>query len=267
MTLRFLSLASGSEGNCYYLGTPEYGVLLDAGISCRSIKRILKTNGIEIEQILAVFITHDHSDHIRSVGQLGGRLSIPLYATSAVHEKIKHSRLFDKTPAPIRRTVQKGEPIVLRDLTVTAFEVPHDAADCIGYRIQYKNNFFVLATDVGHITPTVAENILLANHLILEANYDHDMLFHGPYPYLLKRRISNGAGHLCNTEAADFLAAHYHPRLRSVWLCHLSHNNNLPELALDAVKTAFDRQGIALNGATKITALRRKEPSELYVLD
>lgn len=267
MTIRFLSLASGSAGSCYYLGTPEYGILLDAGISCRSIKNTLKNNGIDLSQILAVFITHDHSDHTKSIGLLGGKLGIPLYATRAVHEQLKHSRYFDGRPTPTRCNVQKNKPFTFRDFTITAFEVPHDAADCVGYRIRFGNSTLVLATDVGHISPAVAKHIRQANHLIVEANYDHQMLVKGSYPYPLKERIMNGSGHLCNTETANFLASNYKPHLRNIWLCHLSHNNNRPELARRTVEEAFEKEGITVDKQLTITALQRMVPSELYVLD
>ncbi|MDR0542172.1 MAG: MBL fold metallo-hydrolase [Dysgonamonadaceae bacterium] len=267
MVLRFLSLASGSSGNCYYLGTPEYGILFDAGIACRSIKKILKNNGIELEQVMAVFITHDHADHIKSVWSLGEKYGIPVYATQAVHEGIDGSRYIDGQLVASRRIIRKGEPVAIRDLQITAFEVPHDATDCVGYSIKYKEDTLVLATDVGHIDDTVGEYIRLANHLILEANYDREMLMNGRYPNFLKERIMNGTGHLCNTETAEFLALNFRSHLRNIWLCHLSHDNNHPELACKTVERAFGQQGIGIGKDVKITALKRNTPSELYVLN
>ncbi|MDR1526617.1 MAG: MBL fold metallo-hydrolase [Dysgonamonadaceae bacterium] len=267
MVLRFLSLASGSSGNCYYVGTPEYGILFDAGIACRSIKKILRDNGIELEQVMAVFITHDHADHIKSVGSLGEKCGIPVYATQAVHEGIDGSRFIDEPLATSRRIIRKDEPVVIRDLIITAFEVPHDATDCVGYRLQYGEDTLVLATDVGHINHTVGKYIGVANHLILEANYDREMLMNGRYPKFLKERITNGSGHLCNTETAEFLATNFHSHLRNIWLCHLSRDNNHPELACKTVETAFGRQGIPTGKNVKIMALKRNTPSELYILN
>jgi len=265
--LRFLSLASGSSGNCYYLGTPEYGILFDAGIACRSIKKILKDNDIELEQVMAVFVTHDHIDHIKSVGSLGERYGIPVYATQAIHEGIDGSRFVDQRLGSSRRIIQKGEPVVIGDLAVTAFEVPHDATDCVGYLVKYKEETLVLATDVGHINDTVGAHIRLANHLILEANYDREMLITGRYPHFLKERIMSGSGHLCNTETADFLANNFHSHLRNIWLCHLSRENNHPELASKTVEMAFGKQGINVGADVKIRVLKRNTPSELYELN
>ena len=267
MALRFLSLASGSSGNCYYLGTPEYGILFDAGIACRSVSKILKENGIGLEEVMAVFITHDHVDHIKSVGNLGERYGIPVYATQAVHEGIDVSRFIEQRLVSSRRTIQKGEPVAIRDLTITAFEVPHDATDCVGYVVKYGDNTIVLATDVGHIDDTVGAHIRQANHLILEANYDREMLLNGRYPGFLKERIMNGRGHLCNTETADFLANNFRSHLRNIWLCHLSRENNHPELAYRTVEMAFVKQGISVGEDVKLQTLKRNTPSELYELN
>jgi phosphoribosyl 1,2-cyclic phosphodiesterase len=267
IALHFLSLASGSSGNCYYLGTPEYGILFDAGIGCRSIKKILRTNGIELEQVMAVFITHDHIDHIKSAGSLGEKFGIPIYATREVHAGIEYSRFINEPLTTSRRILRKGEPVAIRDFSITAFGVPHDARDCVGYRVQYGTDTLALATDVGHIDATVEAYLGLANHLILEANYDREMLINSSYPPPLKERIMNGSGHLCNTETAEFLATHFHSHLRNIWLCHLSRENNRPELACETVERAFDQRGIPVGKNIRIRALKRNTPSELYVLN
>jgi phosphoribosyl 1,2-cyclic phosphodiesterase len=265
--LRFLSLASGSSGNCYYLGTPEYGILFDAGIAVRSIKKILKDNGIELEKVMAVFITHEHVDHIKSVVNLAEKIGIPVYTTQEIHEGINSSRLVDQRLTYTRRIIRKGEPVELFDLTITAFEVPHDARDCVGYSVKYKEDTLVLATDLGHINEAIGEQVRSANHLILEANYDREMLINGRYPKFLKERIMNGSGHLSNTETADFLANNFNSHLRNIWLCHLSRENNHPELACKTVEMAFSKKDINIGANVKIRALKRNTPSELYVLN
>ena len=264
--MRFLSLASGSSGNCYYLGTDSYGILLDAGIGIRSIKKILKENGIAIEQIMAVFITHDHADHIKSVGSLGERYGIPIYATELVHIGIDNSRYVDEKLYMSRRVLEKDQTVYIRDFKITAFDVPHDASDCVGYLIDYNHHKWVLATDIGHITEKVAEYIRVANHLIVEANYDSEMLDKGSYPYFLKQRIKNGRGHLCNSEIAEFLAANFDLHLKNIWLCHLSKDNNHPELAYKTVEMAMGRYGIRIGKDVNLIALKRTYPSELFEL-
>ena len=267
MTLRFLSLASGSSGNCYYVGTPEYGILLDAGIGCRSIKKILKDQGIGLEQIMAVFITHDHADHIKSVGSLGEIHGIPVYTTPAIHLGIYHSRYVDEKLLTSRRTIEKNQTVWIRGLKITAFGVPHDATDCVGYLVQYKEHKLVLATDVGRIDETVGQYIRMANHLVIESNYDREMLIQGNYPDFLKERIMNGTGHLCNTETADFLAANVNLQLHNIWLCHLSKDNNHPELAYNTTKLALQKSGIQVGTDVRVVSLIRNTPSELFILE
>jgi phosphoribosyl 1,2-cyclic phosphodiesterase len=266
MAFKFLSLASGSSGNCYYLGTDDYGILLDAGISVRSIKKTLKDNGIGMEQIMAVFITHDHADHIKSVGGLGEKYGIPVYATELVHAGINNSKYVDEKLSISRRIIEKEVAVCIRDFKITAFNVPHDASDCVGYLIDYKHHKWVLATDVGHIDSKVGEYIRLANHLIIETNYDKEMLEQGNYPKFLKQRITNGSGHLCNSETAEFLAANFDLHLKNIWLCHLSKDNNHPDLACKTVEMAMGQYGIRIGKDVNLVALKRTTPSELYIL-
>lgn len=267
MALKFLSLASGSSGNCYFLGTDNYGILFDAGIGMRSMRKILKENGIGLEQIMAVFITHEHTDHIRSVGGLGEKYGIPVYATEKVHAGIESNMCADKRLYTSGRVIEKEKPVYIREFKITAFDVPHDASECVGYLIGYKQHNIVLATDVGHINEEVGKYIRMANHLIVEANYDREMLFHGKYPLFLKERISNGSGHLCNSEIAEFLAANFDLQLKNIWLCHLSKDNNHPELAYKTVEMAMQQYGIRIGKDVNLVALKRTTPSKMFILD
>jgi len=267
MRLKFLSLASGSSGNCYFLGTDDYGILLDAGINSRTIKKILKDNDIEIEQIMAVFVTHDHADHIKAVGSLGEKHGIPVYATEAVHEGINNSRYVEQKLYSSRRIIEKEQPVQVRDFRITAFEIPHDASDCVGYYIKLGEHNFVLATDIGHISDTLARYARVANHLIIESNYDKEMLRQGNYPAFLKERITNGTGHLSNIEAAEFLAANFDLHLKNIWLCHLSRDNNHPELAVKTVEMAMRQYGIRIGKDVNVVPLKRTTPSELYIFE
>jgi phosphoribosyl 1,2-cyclic phosphodiesterase len=198
---------------------------------------------------------------------LGEKLGIPVYTTLEIHEGIAGSRFVEQALLSSRRIIRKGEPVTIYDFMITAFEVPHDSTDCVGYLVNYKDDTLVLATDVGHINDTVGAHLRLANHLILEANYDREMLINGRYPAFLKERITNGAGHLCNTETADFLANNFCSHLRNIWLCHLSRENNHPELACKTVEMAFGKQGIRIGTDVKLMALKRNTPSELYMLN
>jgi len=265
--LRFLSLASGSSGNCYFLGTSSYGVLIDAGIGVRQIKKILKENGVEFEKILAVLVTHDHADHIKSVGCLGENLNVPIYATELVHAGIRRSRYVEEMLIQSRRVIEKDTVFSIRDLNITAFEVPHDSSDNVGYSIEYKGQTFVFVTDVGHITDNVCKYASEANHLVIEANYDDEMLMSGSYPAFLKERVSSRSGHLSNRDAAEFLALSYTPKLKDIWLCHLSRDNNHPELAYKTVDLRLFQEGIRVGKDVSLSALKRMTPSDMYEFD
>ena len=266
MSLKFLSLASGSSGNCYFLGTDDYGLLFDAGISVRHIKKILKENNIAFEQIMGVFITHDHADHIKSAGCLGEKYGIPVYTTELVHFGIEKSRYVEEKLYASRKIIEKEHTIQIKDFQITAFDIPHDACDCVGYHIQFEEHHFVLATDIGHVNEPLTRYARQANHLIVEANYDKEMLLHGNYPQFLKERIMNGTGHLSNLEIAEFLAANFDLHLKNIWLCHLSRDNNHPELAYKTVEMAMGQYGIRIGKDVNVVALKRMTPSELYIL-
>jgi phosphoribosyl 1,2-cyclic phosphodiesterase len=267
MRLKFLSLGSGSSGNCYFLGTDEYGMLIDAGVSVRTVKKILKEHDIDFHKILAVFVTHDHIDHVKGVPCFGEKHGIPIYMTEAVHKGIGGNRNLGELLQTSCRYIEKDVPFEWRDFTLTAFEVPHDGTDNVGYYITCKGHHFTFATDVGHITETVAKYLRLGNHLIVEANYDEEMLQQGNYPNFLKQRISGPVGHLSNREVAEFLAQNFDLHLKNIWLCHLSKDNNHPELAYKTVETALSQYGIRVGTDVNLTTLKRTSPSEVFYFD
>ena len=268
MKTRFMSLGSGSSGNCYYLGIDEYGILIDAGVGIRSIKRIFKEHLLSLERVRAVLVTHDHADHIRAVGHLAAKYHIPIYSTQQVHAGMRKSYcMTEKLSAPNIRFIEKEETQRIGDFEVTCFEVPHDGTDNVGYCISIGDKTFSFLTDIGHITETAARYIARANYLILEANYDETMLQTGPYPQHLKARIASATGHLCNAEAARFLATHFPEGLKYVWLCHLSKDNNHPELAFKTVEAALKESGIIVGRDVNVIPLRRTSPSEFYCFE
>ena len=189
MKIKFISLASGSSGNCYFIGTDAYGILVDAGIGIRTIKKHLKDLGIGLDRIRAVLITHDHADHIKAVGHLGEKFGIPIYSTPEIHIGINKSYCVTEKLSTSVRYLSKGTQIQIEDFRITAFEVPHDGTDNVGYCIEVDGKTFSFLTDLGHITSTAAGYICKANYLILEANYDEEMLKMGSYPQYLKERI------------------------------------------------------------------------------
>jgi phosphoribosyl 1,2-cyclic phosphodiesterase len=262
-----MSLGSGSSGNCYYLGTDTYGILIDAGIGIRTIKKTLKETGIAMDSIKAVFVTHDHADHIKAVGNLGEKMGIPIYSTREIHVGINKSYCMTEKLKTSARFLEKECPMELGDFTVEAFEVPHDGTDNVGYCIAVDGKIFVFLTDLGEITPTAARYIRRANYLIIEANYDEEMLRMGTYPQYLKERIASRVGHLSNATTARFLADHFTDHLHSIWLCHLSKDNNHPALAYKTVEMELLQKDIVVGRDVQLVALKRSTPSELYTFE
>jgi len=193
--LQFQSFGSGSSGNCYYIGNASSGILIDAGLSVRSIRKNLRNIGLEFENIWGVFVTHDHADHIKAVGPLGEKYHIPIYSTRQVHEGIQRSYCVTEKLYTSRKFIEKGETLELGDFKITAFPVSHDSTDCVGYTIEYKEKRFTFATDLGFIGEEAALHLSQADYLVLEANYDEQMLMQGAYPIHLKNRIIAKTGH------------------------------------------------------------------------
>lgn len=266
--MKFISLGSGSSGNCYLLQSGETSILLDAGISMRVLKKHLKDIGISLEDdVAAVFVTHDHADHIKAVGNIACDCGKTIYATRLVHEGIACNRCL-KISIPNDRIafVEKGTTVKLGDFCITPFDVPHDSHDCVGYVVEADGVRFCLITDVGHVTDTIREQVGLANYLVLESNHDINMLIMGKYSAFLKERISGEGGHLNNEQAALLLAEYATPQLRHVWLCHLSEENNHPVLARKTAEAVLRQHGIIPGVDFGLDILKRKSPSEFYSL-
>ncbi len=262
----FFSLGSGSSGNCYYLGNSRYGILIDAGVGPRIIKKRLSRHGVDMSSIWAVLITHDHYDHIKSVGHIGEKNNIPVYATKGVHRGINQTPLVKHKLNGSARYIDKNKPFMIEDLKITAFPVPHDSTENVGYFIEFGNQKLMIATDVGKITDDIKHYMVQANHLVIESNYDEEMLTTGRYPYHLKQRITNGTGHLSNQQTADFLAENFSPKLKNIWLCHLSGDNNYPQLAYDTVAHELVRKGVKVGKEVALSVFHRNELSEKTLL-
>ena len=265
--LRFISFASGSSGNCFFVGNATQGILIDAGIGIRTMKKNLKSIGMEFCDILGIFITHDHFDHIKSVKPLVEKLMLPVYGTAETLDSICNLQQISEQFAAARRVIRKEEPVVIGDWTVIAFEVSHDGTDNVGYSIEYKGKTFTLATDLGYVCENSARHITAADYLVLEANYDEEMLANGHYPYVLQERIRSKTGHLSNSEAGRFLSENYSEKLQYIYLCHLSHSNNMPELAYCTVSEMLAEKGVVAGRDVELVTLDRTSPSKLYVFD
>jgi len=264
--LRFQSFGSGSSGNCYFIGNASHGLLIDAGIGVRTIRKHLKNMGLDYENMWGVFVTHDHADHIKAVGPIGEKHRVPIYATKKVHEGIQKSYCVTEKLYSSRKYIEKGETVQVGEFKVTAFPVSHDATDSVGYTVEYKEKRFTFATDLGFVGDEVAEHLKMADFMVLEANYDAQMLAQGSYPFHLKKRIDAPTGHLSNDQAGLFLAENFNERMKCVFLCHLSRENNMPEIAYTTVQNYLNDRQITVGKDLTLITLDRMDASELYLL-
>ena len=265
--LKFISFGSGSSGNCYYLGTDTDGLMIDMGVGIRTLKKHMKDYGVQIGSVHHLLVTHDHADHIKSVGSFCHDYHIPVYATSRVHHGIEHNYCVTRKVAPeMKKALESGEQVTLGDFVVRPFPIPHDATENVGYEIEVEGVVFVIMTDIGMITDDIRKIITKANYLVIEANHDVQMLNDGPYPEYLKKRILSGSGHLSNTECGEALAENMSEGLRHVWLCHLSEENNHPELARKTVESILRSHGVIPGKDLELEVLRRTMPTGPYEL-
>lgn len=231
--LNFCSLYSGSTGNCLFVQGDNTNILVDAGVSGKKILEALKSLEIDINSINAILVTHEHIDHVRSIGLLSQKYNIPVYATEKTWEAIPNQR--DKINSLNRKTFKISEKFEIGNLNICGFSIPHDAIDPCGFNIYYNSEKISIATDLGHINNDVIKNLENSSFVVLESNYDLETLRCSPYPYYLKQRISGPNGHLSNTTAGKTISHLIKYGLKNVMLAHLSKENNFPELAYETV--------------------------------
>lgn len=251
MSLFISSLNSGSNGNCYYIGTQEEGILIDGGISCRETEKRLKRIGLSIKKVKAIFISHEHGDHIHGVPALCKKHKVPVYVTEAT---LKNSNC-EIDPALIVH-FSAHQPIVVGDLTVTPFPKFHDAIDPHSFVVSNGSVTIGIFTDIGHVCDNVKKYFARCHAAFLESNYDEEMLERGRYPYYLKERIRGDRGHLSNVQAFHLFTDHRPDHMSHVFLSHLSRDNNSPKL----VKQLFS----ASCGNTQVVVASREKQSPLY---
>ena len=231
-------LASGSKGNAIFMNLGETKILVDAGISARRIQKGLAELGVAVEDLDAIFITHEHRDHVSGLPTLTKKYHLPVYA--------KHSTwgaLYCKEQIPDRCKIELEDSMDIRQVKVEPFLLSHDAVEPVGYNLYYHDTKYSVATDLGFVTPTVRDALSLTDILVLESNHDYDMLKSGSYPWSLKRRIMSNKGHLSNQDAGWTLARLDRKNKTRVLLAHLSQENNKPELAESTVSAILKEQG------------------------
>lgn len=238
--LKFCSLYSGSSGNSSFIQSKNKKILIDAGASGKKIVDALASICVSIEDIDAIFITHEHTDHTQSIATLSKKYNIPIYANYETWEAMpeKKNKIAEKNICYFHNNT----PFPFGDMTILPFDVPHDAANPCGFSISDHHSKISIATDIGHVTDTMLENLSNSNFILLEANYEPEVLKCSRYPYLLKARISSPYGHLSNIEAGKAINYLKEHGVKNVMIGHLSQENNFPDLAYKSVWEQIDVQ-------------------------
>ena len=234
--MRLCSIASGSSGNCIYVGDDKTHLLIDAGISKKRIEAGLQALDVKGEEITGILITHEHVDHIQGLGVFSRKYEVPIYGTKGTIEGIKKCSNLGKMPEGLLHEIHTDEDFELGDITVHPFKISHDANEPSGYRMKNASKAVAVATDLGKYDDYIVEKLKKLNGIVLEANHDIHMLEVGPYPYPLKRRVMGDKGHLSNELSGRLLCDILHDDLKCVVLGHLSKENNYEELAYETVK-------------------------------
>jgi phosphoribosyl 1,2-cyclic phosphodiesterase len=251
MSLYTASLNSGSNGNCYYISNGKEAVLVDAGISCRETEKRMRRLQIDPHKVKAIFISHEHSDHIRGVEVLSKKYKLPVYITERT---LHYSKLTLKED--YIRSFKDDDSIQIGNLSVTAFSKSHDASDPYSFTVEGNGTRVAVITDIGIACTNVIEHFRNAHAAFLETNYDEDLLENGPYPIYLKRRIKSDEGHLSNSQALKLFLDHKPEFMSHLFLSHLSRDNNSPQL----VKKLFEQH----SGDTRIIVASRDYETDLY---
>jgi len=236
----FSVLASGSKGNACYVETDNTRILIDAGLSCREFIKRLDIEGVVLNDLDAIIITHEHQDHIKGAGPISRKFNVPVYSNhSTLH---KSSRTLGKIKTCI--TIETGKTLSIGDLKVETFSKSHDAADPIGLVVSSQDSRLGILTDLGESTEIIEDHLKGCTAVLLEFNHDIDMLDNGPYPFHLKKRIKGSKGHLSNLEASGLLKRLVNDKLDHIILAHLSEINNSPEKAILGAKKALTEMGM-----------------------
>lgn len=253
MALYISSLNSGSNGNCYYLANEEDAILVDVGLNCRETEKRMTRLGLSMSKVRAIFISHEHSDHISGLPVIARKYQLPVYITPGTRLRGRLS-LQDE----LVTSFNAHECINIGDLTITAFPKLHDASEPHSFIVSCRDVTVGVFTDIGFPCENVIRYFKKCNAAFLEANYDEEMLDRGRYPYFLKNRIRGGKGHLSNRQALELFTSCKPSRLSHLLLSHLSRDNNCPDLVLELFKRSA--------GETEIIVASRERETEVYYI-
>ncbi len=251
--LEICAIASGSNGNCYYIGNDKDAILIDAGLSGKQIINRMTELGLNPQKVKAVFITHEHGDHMRGARGVNKKLQVPIYLTAKTYNGA-YKNMRPDSP----KFFTPDEKVEIDDFTIYPVLKNHDAAEPCSFRIEYKNKNVGVFTDIGEACDNVKLHVSECDGLFLESNYDEKMLWEGSYPHFLKERVASKNGHLSNDQAFELLDKHTNGNLQCVFLSHISKDNNTPEKAAETMKPLTER--------FEVKVATRYEASEIYQL-
>mgnify|MGYP004695963185 FL=1 len=265
--MQLYSIASGSSGNCIYLGEEDGGILIDAGISRKRIVTGLERKGLSLDDIKAIFITHEHSDHISGLGPVLRKNPIPVYATADTVSAIWEKTNMNNISPELFHSIRPEEEIEAGEMLVRPFSISHDAVDPVCYTVEKQGKRAAVATDMGCFDDTIIRVLGQCDSVLIEANHDINMLQVGPYPYSLKMRILGNKGHLSNTSCADLIKEILQKDLKHLVLGHLSRENNFPQLAYRTVLDELEKTETWGTLDTRLMVASRDEPTELLKIN
>ncbi len=255
----YISLYSGSSGNCSIIEENGNFILIDIGKSARLTNNALTSIGLDIKKLQGIFISHEHQDHVAGLKVFLKKLDVPVYSNTF---SLNHMKINDLIPKHIKTYDNVFSGVNVGDFYIKGFETPHDAASCTGFKVvSKKGKSLALATDLGHVTDDVYNNLKGNDVVVLESNYDENMLLAGEYPYFLKTRILSDTGHLSNLQASNTALNLIKDGLTNLRFCHLSNNNNMPSLALSQLASLAHQKGMKIEKDVLVSVNQRHDIS------
>lgn len=261
--LKFCSLYSGSSGNCLFVSSNNTKILIDCGTSCKKICDGLASINSSIDEIDAILVTHEHSDHVQSLGMVSKKFNIPVYANKETWDAMPKQK--EKISEENILFFENDKDFHIDDLTIHPFSTPHDAANPCGFNIHNGKRKISIATDLGHMDDKIFNNLQGSSFILLESNYDPEILKVSKYPFHLKQRIAGPHGHLSNATAGKTISALMKKDLKEVMLGHLSKENNFPELAYQTVAEELMQAGADISNI-KLSVANRNEPGKMIII-
>lgn len=262
--MQLYSIASGSSGNCIYVGSDTTHLLVDTGISKKRTEEGLQEIGVSLQDMDGILITHEHSDHISGLGVISRKYHIPIYATQKTIDAIKGHSSLGKLDEDLFCPIYPDESFMIKDIKCNPMRTSHDAVESVAYRFQSGGKKVAIATDLGTYNDYTVECLKGMDAILIEANHDVRMLQVGPYPYHLKKRILGDRGHLSNELSGQLLSRILHDNMQAILLGHLSQENNLPQLAYETVRLEINMADVPYKADDfPIHVARRSRPSEL----